>query len=66
MSPTSTYRMMVASFSAGDFEDADDAALNLMNWLRKGGFPPKGMTIREAYNAAREVRAECREELAVR
>lgn len=41
---------------AEDLEEASAAASDLMDWMFKGGFPPKGLTMPQALHFFRAVR----------
>lgn len=44
MDPQTTWGEMLDAVSDGDFESASEAAEALLNWLRRGGFPPQPLT----------------------
>ena len=41
MDPQATWRRMIDAYAIRDFETAQEAAEDLRNWLRRGGFPPQ-------------------------
>ncbi|QDS92489.1 hypothetical protein FF011L_12320 [Roseimaritima multifibrata] len=41
MDPTSTFNAMLEAYANSDHEEAREHATNLMDWLLKGGFPPR-------------------------
>lgn len=61
MDPTACYRSMCYAFEAGDYETAVEAAENLVNWLRRGGFPPEGVSAKKAAQKARSILRESRQ-----
>ncbi|TWT60827.1 hypothetical protein [Rubinisphaera italica] len=44
MDPQQTWGEMLDAFAAGDLEAAAVAAEVLMDWLKRGGFPPQPLT----------------------
>lgn len=41
MDPDATLSLIFEGYDTHDFDKARRAALDLLDWLRKGGFPPK-------------------------
>ena len=52
MDPNATIQWLREAVAAGNRAAASSCARDLIEWLSRGGFPPKGMT-------AEEARAEC-------
>lgn len=50
MDPETTYREYCAARIAGDLDAADDAARNLIAWLDRGGFYPRGLEYARDFN----------------
>ncbi len=44
MDPQLTWEDMLDALAAYDFTTASEAAESLMEWLRRGGFPPQPLT----------------------
>ena len=55
MDPDATYADMLSAQAAGYHQAAREHAQNLLAWLGRGGFPPKGMTRNEARDAATRI-----------
>jgi hypothetical protein len=41
MDPTRTWLDLAAAVQTNDWESAEEHARNLLDWLRKGGYPPE-------------------------
>lgn len=61
MDPTACFNSMVSAFEAGDYETAVEAADNLVNWLRRGGFQPEGISAKQALRRAKSILRESRQ-----
>ena len=44
MDPQATWGEMLDALADGEFDAASEAADTLMDWLRRGGFPPQPLT----------------------
>ncbi len=44
MDPNATYAEYVEAMAAGQYDEAEQAAENLYNWLARGGFKPSFMS----------------------
>lgn len=40
MDPQAAWERLLCAYADGDWDDLEDVAVALSNWLRKGGFPP--------------------------
>jgi hypothetical protein len=47
MDPKQCYLEMLEAMEAGDLATARERALDLQNWLNRGGFPPPNFSIAE-------------------
>lgn len=59
MDPQATYLLCLGALGAGEFDDAREYALNLLEWLDKGGFPPTGMGQQFARAMLAQILATC-------
>ncbi len=51
MDPTQCYQELLAARAAHDNETASEYAINLRDWLLKGGFPPTGVPLNDVHQA---------------
>lgn len=56
MDPTATLNLIYDAMDLGDMDAAEDAAKDLLDWLNKGGFPPTGLTAKQARHLCLVVR----------
>ena len=42
MDPTACYRLLVEALDAGEWDEAENHAMNLGVWINNGGFWPEG------------------------
>ena len=59
MDPTATYKLMLEEFAAANFDEAEEAANNLHNWITNGGFYPVGFEPLTVRNAIRSIQLFC-------
>ena len=41
MDPQATWEQLLAAYAAGDWDVIEERATDLIEWLDRGGFPPK-------------------------
>lgn len=58
MDPTTTYDLMTQYMSEGDWLAAEECARDLRNWLFRGGFAPKHVSLERVYDLIRFVIAK--------
>ena len=44
MDPQATWEQLLAAYAAGDWDLIEERATELIEWLDRGGFPPKVLT----------------------
>ena len=44
MDPQATWDQLLAAYAAGDWDLIEERATDLIEWLDRGGFPPKVLT----------------------
>ena len=44
MDPHATWEQLLAAYAAGDWDLIEERATDLIEWLDRGGFPPKVLT----------------------
>ena len=45
MDPESAWNEMLAAFAENNFADAESSAESLLNWIERGGFAPRTVSI---------------------
>lgn len=51
MDPTSTFNAMLEAYANNELDEAREHARNLLQWLQKGGFPPRTFVSSQADKA---------------
>lgn len=59
MDPNVAFIMMRNAVTRGEWDEAEEHAINLRSWLWNGGCPPKDMTARETMRECLHVLNTC-------